>query len=117
MKELEQFGDRVMKEVRDEGIRYWDAIRKGEIKAEVALKINELFIKNNLSEDMEWIAPLIVDSCVAKFLRMIEQEDDISIFFKGLNIKNLSDGLVGELYGENGWVAKLSCNPASKLTE
>lgn len=117
MNELSEFGKIFMKEVRDDSTLYWESIRTGAAKAEEARELAERIRQKNLTEDFAWIAPLIIDSCLAKFLRMIEQADDVQLVFKECDIQNLSNGLVGELYGINGWVAKLSANPASKLTE
>jgi hypothetical protein len=39
---------------------------------------------------------------------MFEQEEEIDLIVDGVNLREASDGLAGELYGEDGLVAKYS---------
>ncbi len=41
-------------------------------------------------------------------LFMIEVQDEIELLFKKENLNDLSDGLSGELYTEDGWIKNYS---------
>lgn len=63
------------------------------------------------SDDIEiviWLIPEIVDVSLHNMLFMIEENDDIELLFENENLKEISDGLAGELYTEDGWIDKFS---------
>ena len=41
-------------------------------------------------------------------LEMFEQHDDIELNMSNENLNQISDGLAGELYTEDGWIQKFS---------
>nr|WP_235715902.1 hypothetical protein [Acetivibrio cellulolyticus] len=104
-----------MKEVRDYAIPHWDSVIGGKTQTTEA-KI----IQDNLSkmkkEDIEIIIniiPKIVDTTLFYFLRMIEEDDGFDLVADAENgdkvsLREESWGLAGELYNEEGWIAKYS---------
>lgn len=54
----------------------------------------------------------IVDTTLHHLLWTVEQEDLIEFTFKEddqiVNINEISDGLAGELYTEDGWISRFS---------
>ena len=114
-KALNYFGELLITKVRDETITDWHMIINGEMKDPESKKIfNDLSIFNN--EQKEYIKYLInkvVDTSLHHMLWTFEQNEtvDISINIDNTYIKsirNISDGLSGELYSEDGWIAKFS---------
>ena len=41
-------------------------------------------------------------------LFMIEGDPELQLIFQGVDLKEVSDGLSGELYTEDGWIQKFS---------
>ena len=59
------------------------------------------------------LLPQIVDTVLHHLLWTLEQSEDITVAVRTAkeqadSIKDLSDGLSGELYGRQGWIAKYS---------
>ena len=61
----------------------------------------------------------MIDVEIARVLFAIEEQANvdhaIKVVVNNVNIETASDGLTGELYGENGWFAKLSKHHAPVL--
>ena len=55
------------------------------------------------------IIPEIVDLCIDNLLCMMDDyADDIKVQIGKENLSEISDGLAGELYTEDGWIQKYS---------
>ena len=107
---LETFGQCYIEKVRDDAIEHWGAVFAGNIKGPEIMQLSNL-ISQFTKESQELIAmliPKIIDSCLSRSLRLFEQEDRFQIFANEVNLVELSDGLVGELYGSKGWIARFS---------
>ncbi len=114
---LEGFGKILMSEVRDESIEQYEMIVAGKLKSPRALAQHKKLSTFN-SEQKCVIRDTVVDTVdgvLHFFLWMLEQhEDDIDLNFgecnpaQKENIRDISDGLAGELYTEDGWIAKFS---------
>ena len=109
-KELEKFGEIFMLEVRDRTIREYDKILNGTMKGIIAEQVRDTLSDFDAEqiEKIKWLIPKIVDTELHKFLYLIESSDEIDLLFHQQNIKELSDGLSGELYTEDGWIMKYS---------
>ncbi len=114
---LEKFGQILISEVRDEAIDKYQMIAAGTMKSVPAIELHNKL--NNFTEDQLSIIRQVVvgsiDDVVHNFLWMLEQhEDDIDIFCSEdedstkENVRELSDGLSGEVYTDDGWIAKFS---------
>ena len=111
---LDNFGEVLMRSVRDRTISNWDKILNGKMKglsAQQVMEKTEEFSEEQ-KEILKWIIPKIVDVGLHNFLAMIEEYEDINVEVvtngeRG-NIRELSDGLAGELYTEDGWISKFS---------
>lgn len=60
------------------------------------------------------IPPRVVETVVDYLLAWLENEEDVQVFFDGINVADESDGLAGELYGEDGWIERFS-DPSTAL--
>jgi hypothetical protein len=113
-KALDFFGQLLMTKVRDEAIWDWKMIISGQMKGEKS---------ENVRRAWKWppedkalflsLLPEIVDRVLHDLLWMFEQNEHvrIAVDLPDDNVENLnaiSDGLAGELYSEEGWIARFS---------
>jgi len=111
---LDYFGKILISEVRDRTITNWDMILNGKMKGITAQKVREElsgFSDDNL-EVLRWLIPKITDTSLHNLLGMVEQNNEIKIEIYDGEIKKditqLSDGLEGELYTDDGWIKRFS---------
>lgn len=112
---LDKFGEFLMSEVRDRAIRNWESVISGRMRGERAQEMRTILA--DFSEDqlktLVIIAPFIVDSMLHHLLFSLEGEEeiDVSVSIDGETrgqLRDMSDGLTGELYGDTGWIEKFS---------
>ncbi len=111
---LDTFGELLITKVRDKAILEWRMIMSGHMKGEhtaSVLKAREwspetkaLFLS---------LVPEIVDTVLHHFLWTFEQNEHIRIAMelpdeKVESLSAISDGFPGELYSEEGWIARFS---------
>ena len=112
---LHLFGQILMKYVRDETISTWDMMLEGKMKGLTAQEVTSKMssFSSEQVEILKWMLPKIVDQNLHNLLIMFEENDEL---FLGVNsengeleeIKEISDGLAGELYTEDGWIQRFS---------
>jgi hypothetical protein len=113
-KHLDTFGEILIKKVRDVTIHNWDNIIDGKMKGQRSKEIREkLSIFNDEQiEVLKELFPMVVDSTLHHLLWTLEQEDGIKLSVevdqKVNSIRDISDGLAGELYTEDGWIMRFS---------
>ncbi|RDU23586.1 epimerase [Anaerosacchariphilus polymeriproducens] len=107
---LDYFGNKLMKEVRDETISSLDMMIDGKMKGSTAQQIRGKISTFNEEQLMtiKWLITKITDLSIHNLLMMIEQNDDIKVMVDDNDIKEDSDGLEGELYTEDGWISRFS---------
>ena len=107
---LNEFGEVLIKEVRDRTIRLFDKRVQGVMKDEDSQRLFEQV--NKLSAEQQLlineIIPQIVDLSLHNMLCLFEEHDEFQIVIEGENIADISDGLSGELYTSDGWIEKFS---------
>ncbi|MEZ3428796.1 MAG: hypothetical protein K1W36_00600 [Lachnospiraceae bacterium] len=108
--ELNSFGKILMNDVRDTTIESFDNMINGTMKGITAENVQEKIreFSDGQIDVVKWMIPQVVDLCLHNILWMVEQEEDITLSFKEINLKDESDGLSGELYTEDGWIQKYS---------
>jgi ferritin len=112
---LDYFGKYLMTQVRDEAIDHWDRIIDGFMKDSESQEIHNK-LKKYSSEEIEFLRELlskVVDTTLHHLLWSIEQHESIDILVSTesgtvYNVKEISDGLAGELYTEDGWINRFS---------
>lgn len=114
MKELDDFGKFICKNLRDASLDKFINLKKGVYKDKELHRLQNDLKRFN-DKDMEIIDELIkniIDTALHDFLFSIEEEYDfennIKIISYDKNIAEISDGLAGELYSEDGWIHKYS---------
>ncbi|MDQ6423622.1 hypothetical protein RB620_29865 [Paenibacillus sp. LHD-117] len=109
---LDKFGKLVMKDLRDSSISYFDKLIEGKWKAPSLQNLqNDLKIFNE--DQINIIRRALVsslDTGIHDFLFRLqnEEEDGVIIEVNGQNLAELSDGLNGELFTEDGWYHRFS---------
>ena len=107
---LNEFGEVLIKEVRDRTIRLFDKKVQGMMRDRDSQLLFEKISK--LSEEQKLliseIIPQVVDLSLYNILCMFEEHDEFQIVRDGENIADISDGLSGELYTSDGWIEKFS---------
>ncbi|MBE1556974.1 epimerase [Sporosarcina limicola] len=112
---LDLFGKVLMERIRDEAIDDWERILQGKMRDNESKKIFDE-LRSFSPEQVQFIInlfPKIVDTTLHHLLWTLEQEEDVNVLVKVeennfLNIREISDGLAGELYTEDGWVSRFS---------
>jgi len=112
---LDKFGELLMKRVRDKAIADWERIVGGQMKGVTAERVRQQLASFNDEEKATVLklVPQIVDSTIHHLLFTIEQENSIEVRVSDANlppqnVREASDGLSGEPYGNNGWIARFS---------
>jgi len=116
-KALDLFGEELMHQVRDTQIRLWDETFAGTARSStyknIYKKLSQSFNEEQLAV-LGYLTPWVVDNVIAYLLGMLENEHEaihISVDADGQTVPSLyaiSDGLEGELYAEDGWIARFS---------
>lgn len=119
--ELDVFGRLLMKEVRDRTISSYDRMASGTIKSVTGKKLYALM--NDFDEDQKNVIKAIVlsqiDGAIHNFLWLIERQgtSTFPLVLEGgmppVDLAAASDGLSGELYSDEGWIAQYSSNESS----
>jgi hypothetical protein len=109
---LDLFGEILIKNVRDEAIEQWDMTIQGKMKSEESQRLHNLISLSGQSELINDLVPKIVDATLHHLLWTLEQDESIDVTIndgnKPVSIKDISDGLAGELYTEDGWINRFS---------
>lgn len=118
---LEHFGHILIADVRDATIEKYEMIADGTIKSARALELNEKLAAFDDEQQLvvrQFVASA-VDDTIHNILWMLEQNADEMHLMCGAsegaaksNVSDLSDGLCGELNGEDGWIARFSAYKA-----
>lgn len=111
---LDKFGEFIVENMRDKGINHYDDLVQDLLKADY-LKLLQEGLKQFDENQLYIIRKCVVssiDNAMHDFLFALQENsdlnNDIQILVNGENIIDLSDGLSGELYTEDGWYAKYS---------
>jgi hypothetical protein len=112
---LEEFGREFIEFVRDNAIFAFNSIVKGHMKDNQSKLLHDEISKNLDEKQLDLVRKLItnnVDEMLHQFLWMFEQSSKFKLYYeengKLINLNELSDGLSGELYTEDGWIQKFS---------
>lgn len=107
---LNGFGASLMTSVRDRSIDRFEKIQSGSLKAPKAIELHDLLSQFSI-EQQSIIKKLIiesVDNTIFNFLFMFEENEDKKILVSDININEISDGLSGELFSDDGWISRFS---------
>jgi len=112
---LDRFGELLVRKVRNEAIDDWRMIVDGTMCSQRAQRLRDLLsiFDSEQKERFMELAPEIVDSVLHHLLWMLEQTEDVDVGVRLADgrlrsVRDESDGLSGELYGDHGWIARFS---------
>lgn len=117
---LEDFGKEFIKKVRDVSIEQYEMIKTGNLNSESAQNLFKILssFDQEQKEKIDYVVKNIIDRVLHKTLYMFEVSSLVVIVDKeeaennGIEgIGDISDGLAGELYSEDGWIANYSEYP------
>jgi hypothetical protein len=112
---LDKFGEILIQSVRDEAINDWEKILDGRMKGERAAEIRNFLSGYSIEhvELLKELIPQVVDTTLHHLLWTIEEIDTLKVLIANkdgntCDIKEVSDGLPGELYTDLGWISRFS---------
>lgn len=111
---LDKFGRFLVKNLRDKGISKAEGLLTGKWKAPALLNLQNDLAKLSDSQKEIVKATVInsIDTAIHDFLFALQEraefDNDIQIVVDGENVAELSDGIHGEAYSDEGWYAKYS---------
>lgn len=115
MEKLDLFGKQLIEQVRDLSAEQYISIRDGKMKSVLTQELSDTFkdLDPQKMSEMDRLVANIIDRVIHNFLFLFEQSDDFTIAEKNdkkmeRDIISDSDGITGELYGEDGWFVKFS---------
>lgn len=114
--ELDILGQFLMKHLRDRGIGQVEGLLAGRWKAP-SLEGLQRELRPLTPEQQDLVRRAVVsslDTALHGFLFAIQEQTDldgpIAITVRGENVAQMSDGLQGEPFGEDGWFARFSAS-------
>ena len=111
MSNLDKFGKLITQNLRDSSLNRYLSIESGKLKSKECMELSEELSKFSEAQ-LEIIKKLItncIDTGLHDFLFAIEEiQDELEISVNGEKILDSSDGLQGEIFTEDGWLAKFS---------
>ena len=107
---VEKFGKFIVENLRDKGIDFAEGLTKRRWKAPSLLEMQSEIAGLAEPQRTAFIEAITrtVDSAMHDFLFALQERKDIQIVVDGKNIVELSDGIHGEAYSDEGWFAKYS---------
>lgn len=107
---LDKFGKFVVENFRDKGIAFAEGLLKKHWKVPSLLDMQNEISKLDNIQKAAFIRAVTetIDGALHDFLFAIQETNDIQILVDGQNIVELSDGIHGEAYSDEGWFAKYS---------
>jgi hypothetical protein len=111
---LDKFGQFLVENLRDRGISKAEGLLNGEWRAPSLLNLQTELGKLSDAQKESVKATVInsIDTAIHDFLFALQErtdfDNDIQIVVDGENVAELSDGIHGEAYTDEGWYAKYS---------
>jgi hypothetical protein len=111
---LDEFGMALMTQVRDDAAAFLQRVISGRMADEGSKRQFKQFqtLRPADREVLGQFLVLALDAGIARFLHFLDA-NEIEVLFRYRsgekhNVQAISDGLAGELYTEDGWIAKFS---------
>lgn len=115
MNELDKFGEIYINDVRDRSLSLLKNLIEKKIKAPRLQRLQqELEHLDDQSKKLaEELSITLIDNVIHNTLFLFESHDEIKLMYENLDLNDLSDGLSGELYSDDGWIKQYSQYPSS----
>lgn len=111
---VDKFGQFIVENCRDKGIDFAEGLLKGDWKAPDLLELQRVLGTLNDTQKAAFLKAVTnaIDGAMHDFLFALQEQadfdNDIQIMVDGKDIVELSDGIHGEAYSDDGWFAKYS---------
>lgn len=115
-RKVDEFAKAVIQHVRDGSIFDWLRILDGTDGSFLATDArNRIEGANSHSEAVMAALPDIVNTVLFYWMTLIESERQLKVEWQGVDVTTEAESLSGELWTEEGWIAKLSKQPLGKV--
>lgn len=111
---VDKFGKFIVENLRDKGVNFAEGLLKRHWKTPSLLDMQNEIANLNDTQKAAFIKAVTetIDESIHDFLFALQEQadfdNDIQILVDGQNIVELSDGIHGEAYSDEGWFAKYS---------
>jgi len=107
---VDKFGKFIVENLRDKGIDFAEGLLSKHWKAPSLLDMQNEIANLNDIQKTAFIKAVTetIDGAMHDFLFALQEIKDIQILVDGQNIVELSDGIHGEAYSDEGWFSKYS---------
>jgi hypothetical protein len=107
---VDKFGKFLVDNLRDKGIEFADKLLQNHWKAPAFQTIQaELYeLSDSKKKFIKEAIIATIDNAIHDFLFALQEINDIKILVDGENIVELSDGIHGEAFSDEGWYTKYS---------
>ena len=111
---LDRFGRLLVTHSRDVAIKMVEKILDGKMKSATRSQISASL--SNLTQEQRQaihdLSVLTFNETIGCFFEILERYPEFKLIYKGndecVNLLNISDGLFGELFDEDGWIDRYS---------
>lgn len=120
MNELDKFGKFFIQNLRDKSLDYLEGLFERKWKAPDLQDLQDRVAafnpeyKQTVRELVESILTDGMHDLLFAFQESHDCDEGIEIIVDGKTVAELSDGLHGEIFGEEGWMVRFSKHPAEK---
>lgn len=107
---LDKFGELYITEVYDKSVKMFEMMFDGRMKGLTAQSVRDkiTIFSEEQKKIVLWLISKAVEKCVHNTLCMFDEDSEVNLLYHQENISELSDGLAGELYSEDGWISRFS---------
>ncbi|MBN7817018.1 DUF6547 family protein [Algoriphagus pacificus] len=111
---LDKFGKLIVEKLRDKQIDWFRGLIQGKWRSQESKELHAKLSK--LTQDQKQVVAdvleKVLENSMHDFLFAIQESNDLDsglkVFMDGENVAELSDGLHGEIFTEDGWVQRFS---------
>ena len=122
---LDKFGALFVQNLRDSILHKWEMLLRGDWTAPELLELQNHFSHSGFTEEqiqvLRDVLEYLITTGMHDLLFTIQEQADADSSFKvlvdGQEITKLSDGLHGEIFGEDGWIVRFSKFPSATEIE
>jgi hypothetical protein len=113
---LDKFGKFFVQNLRDRMLRDLEALLRGDKKASEKLQSQLSGFTDKQNQVLRDMVEELITTGMHDLLFAIQEDADaggaVKVLVEGQEVAKLSDGLHGEIFGDNGWIVRFSRYPS-----